>query len=119
MPVAHKKKITFSAAHHRRENAANSVKKTAVRQAIRSRMAMDFNAIESDTTQTQKIGFAFGKNTDSNLFDNCVSILKLETKKRSRPDIVMLLSLFDGNDFFAKLDYEVKLELASVMGLDR
>ena len=51
------------------------------------------------------------------MFENCLSILKTEHKKRSRPDVVMLLSLLKGNAFFSKLDYEVKLELASVMGL--
>jgi CRP-like cAMP-binding protein len=93
-----------------------TVKKTAIKQAVQSRMAMHFN-VADEAASTSKVGFAFGKSADSKMFENCVNILRTERARRSRPDIVMLLSLFEGNDFFAKIDYEVKLELASVMGL--
>jgi len=122
MPQAQKKKVDFTP---QSETAANKVKKTAVRQAIRSRMAIGLGAgvggvegEEEASSEGRKVGFKFGKAADSALFDNCVNILKLESKRRRRPDIVMLVSLFEGNEFFAKLDYDVKLELAAVMGLD-
>ena len=78
-------------------------------------MAMEFkvDAVEN----AKSVGFAFGKSADRQLFENCLNILKMEHKKRSRPDVVMLLSLLKGNAFFSKLEYEVKLELASVMSL--
>ena len=62
-------------------------------------------------SSVKTIGFTFGKSADTQLFENCLNILKTEHKKRSRPDVVMLLSLLKGNAFFSKLDYEVKLEV--------
>ena len=43
--------------------------------------------------------------------------MKTQHKQRSRPDVIMLLSLLKGNQFFSNLDYEVKLDLARIMGL--
>ena len=87
------------------------MKKTAVQQAVQNRMAMEFKVNESSSTVKQ-VGFAFGKSADKKLFESCLRILKMEHKRRTRPDVVMLLTLLKGNQFFSKLDYEVKLELA-------
>ncbi|GMH91462.1 hypothetical protein TrST_g5313 [Triparma strigata] len=115
LPQAYKKRKAERVAESKKKDAWHSVKKTAVQQAVQNRMAMEFkvDAVEN----AKSVGFAFGKSADRQLFENCLNILKMEHKKRSRPDVVMLLSLLKGNAFFSKLEYEVKLELASVMSL--
>jgi len=117
MPSAYRKRrVEEKKAQGKKGGAWHAVKKTAVQQAVQNRMAMEFKVGE-EQSGVKTIGFAFGKSADSQLFENCLNILKTEHKKRSRPDVVMLLSLLKGNAFFSKLDYEVKLELASIMGL--
>ncbi|GMH79749.1 hypothetical protein TL16_g08257 [Triparma laevis f. inornata] len=115
LPQAYKKRKDEKKAAEKKKDAWHSVKKTAVQQAVQNRMAMEFKV--DSVENTKSVGFAFGKSADRQLFENCLNILKMEHKKRSRPDVVMLLSLLKGNAFFSKLEYEVKLELASVMNL--
>ena len=94
----------------------NVVKKTAVQHAVQNRMAMEFK-VADEGKDLPRVGFQFGKSADKKLFDNCLQILRLDHKKRSRPDVIMLLSLLQGNNFFSSLEYEVKLDLARIMGL--
>jgi CRP-like cAMP-binding protein len=111
-----KKKAELAASNSGKKKHWNVVKKTAVQQAVQNRMAMEFKVADA-TKNAQKVGFQFGKSADAQLFENCLGILKTQHRQRSRPDIIMLLSLLKGNQFFANLEYEVKLDLAKIMGL--
>ncbi|GMI26746.1 hypothetical protein TrRE_jg9537 [Triparma retinervis] len=110
-----KKKEAENQKMGKKKTAWQKVKKTAVQHAVQNKMAQDFKV---DTQSAVKqVGFQFGKSADKKLFENCLRILKTEKKRRTRPDLGMLLTLLKDNQFFSKLSHEVKLDLASVMSL--
>ena len=115
MPQEYRRKKKEKESKGREKDKWQAVKKTAVQHAVQSRMAMEFKV--DSQAPVKQVGFQFGKSADKKLFENCLRILKAEHKKRTRPDLGMLLALLKDNQFFSKLSHEVKLELASVMSL--
>ena len=110
-----KKKEAENKKMGKKKTAWQKVKKTAVQHAVQNRMAQEFKV--NTESAAKQVGFQFGKSADKKLFENCLRILKTEKKRRTRPDLGMLLALLKDNQFFSKLSHEVKLDLASVMSL--